>query len=158
MTAVDFQAGRLVVQTTPFAPYFGDEERKLLASVASLTGIALDRARLFTQEREARTALERADELKTQFVALAAHELRTPVTTIYGFAERLAVAATALERIVSNLLVNASRYGSPPVVVRAGIAAAGLSVVVEDSGPGSRSCYLRPRRAWSEAAGEATGR
>jgi signal transduction histidine kinase len=219
ITTVDFQAGRLVVQTTPFAPYFGDEERKLLASVASLTGIALDRVRLFAQERGAREALERADELKTQFVALAAHELRSPVTTIYGFAETIrrrgheippaqraelerqlyeqidrlrelveqlldlsrleanavqihperlvigkrlreivagavpqnesdvrvdadprleaSVDATALDRIVSNLLVNAFRYGRPPVVVRAGAAAdAGLSIMVEDSGPG----------------------
>jgi signal transduction histidine kinase len=219
ITTVGFEAGRLVVHTTPFAPYFGDEERKLLASVASLTGIALDRARLFAQERGAREALERADELKTQFVALAAHELRSPVTTIYGFAETIrrrgheippaqraqletqlyeqidrlrdlveqlldlsrleadaveirperlvvgdrlreivagavpqnesdvrvdadpgleaSVDATALDRIVSNLLVNAFRYGRPPVVVRAGTAAdAGLSIMVEDSGPG----------------------
>lgn len=217
-TTVAFQAGRLVIQTTPFTPYFGDEERKLLASVASLTGLALDRARLFAQERAARESLERADELKTQFVALAAHELRTPVTTIYGFAETIrrrghelapdqraeletqlynqidrlrqlvsqlldlsrleadaveiqperlfvgnrlreivagavpanesdvqvdadpgleaTVDATALERIVSNLLVNAFRYGRPPVVVRAGAAAGGLSIVVEDSGSG----------------------
>lgn len=218
VTSVDFQAGRLVVETTAFAPYFGDEERKLLASVASLTGIALDRARLFAQERAAREALEHADELKTQFVALAAHELRSPVATIYGFAqtirhrgheiaperraeleiqlyeqidrmrelveqlldlsrleadaveiqpERLVVGtrlreivagavpqneadvhvdadprleatvdARALDRIVSNLLVNAFRYGRPPVVVRAGPAESGLSIVVEDAGPG----------------------
>lgn len=218
VTSVDFQAGRLVVETTAFAPYFGDEERKLLASVASLTGIALDRARLFAQERTAREALEHADELKTQFVALAAHELRSPVATIYGFAqtirhrgheiaperraeletqlyeqidrmrelveqlldlsrleadaveiqpERLVVGtrlreivagavphneadvrvdadpqleatvdARALDRIVSNLLVNAFRYGRPPVVVRAGPAESGLSIVVEDAGPG----------------------
>ena len=218
VTSVDFQAGRLVVETTPFAPYFGDEERKLLASVASLTGIALDRARLFAQERAAREALEHADELKTQFVALAAHELRTPVATIYGFAETIrhrghelapgrrmeleaqlyeqidrmrrlveqlldlsrleadaveiqperlvvgqrlreivagavpqnesdvrvdadprleaTVDARALDRIISNLLVNAFRYGRPPVVVRAGPAEAGLSIVVEDAGPG----------------------
>ena len=218
VTSVDFQTGRLVVQTTTFAPYFGDEEHKLLASVTSLIGIALDRARLFAQEREARAALERADELKTQFVALAAHELRAPVSTIYGFAETIrrrreqlapaqiaelesqlyeqidrlrelvgqlldlsrleadavaiqperlvigerlreivagavpaneadvrvdaepgleaTVDAAALDRIVSNLLVNAFRYGRPPVVVRAGAAAAGLSIVVEDAGPG----------------------
>jgi signal transduction histidine kinase len=218
VASVDFRTGRLVVQTTTFAPYFGDEEHKLLASVASLTGIALDRARLFAQERDARTALERADELKTQFVALAAHELRAPVSAIYGFAETIrrrreqlapaqvaelesqlyeqidrlrilvgqlldlsrleadavaiqperlvigerlreivagavpaneadvrvhaepgleaSVDAAALDRIVSNLLVNAFRYGRPPVVVRAGAAPAGLTIVVEDSGPG----------------------
>jgi signal transduction histidine kinase len=46
------------------------------------------------------------------------------------------VDADALERIVSNLVVNACRYGEPPVVVRAVQAAGELHVVVEDSGPG----------------------
>ena len=52
--------------------------------------MALDRARLFGQEREAREALERADTLKSQFVALAAHELRSPVGAIYGLSETIA--------------------------------------------------------------------
>jgi two-component system sensor histidine kinase MtrB len=41
------------------------------------------------EERESRLALERANELMTNFVALAAHELRTPVTTIHGFVQTL---------------------------------------------------------------------
>jgi K+-sensing histidine kinase KdpD len=88
-TTVRFGSRRLVVQTTPFTPFFGDEEHKLLQAVASLTGLALDRARLFSHEREAREALERANELKTQFVALAAHELRSPLTAVVGFTETL---------------------------------------------------------------------
>ncbi len=216
VTTTPFADGRLVVQTTPFAPYFGDEEGRLLTTIASLAGVALDRARLFGQEQEAREALERADELKSEFVALAAHELRTPVAAIYGFSETLRrgdlrpeqrelvenqvheqagrlrtlveqlldlsrleaeavairpervvvvdrlreiVAGTvpadqadviveadprlealvdqdALERIVSNLVVNAFRYGRPPIVIRAGAGERGLSVVVEDAGPG----------------------
>ena len=45
--------------------------------------------RLFEQEHESRVALERANEVMTNFVALAAHELRTPVTTIHGFVQTL---------------------------------------------------------------------
>ena len=86
----EFPFGRLVVRTSTFAPFFGDEERKLLTALGSLTGLALDRARLFTQERAAREALLRADELKSQFVALAAHELRSPVGAIYGLSETIA--------------------------------------------------------------------
>lgn len=90
LTSWAFPFGRLLVHTSAFAPYFGDEERKLLQTLGSLTGLALDRARLFAQERDARVALERADELKSEFVALAAHELRSPVAAIYGLSETLA--------------------------------------------------------------------
>ena len=216
-TTFTYPFGRFLVWTSPFAPYFGDEERKLLRTIGALTGLALDRARLFAQEREARETLERADELKNQFVALAAHELRSPVGAIYGLSETLAVrrgslapgqqeeledtlrsqiqrlrelveqlldlsrldadAVTinptrvrvrerleeivqsvtplsdavgvdadpaleaevdvdALDRIVSNLVVNACRYGEPPVRVSATSVGGRLQVVVEDRGPG----------------------
>jgi signal transduction histidine kinase len=214
----EFPFGTIVVHTSAFAPFFGDEERKLLYALGSLTSLALDRSRLFAQERQAREALERADELKSEFVALAAHELRSPVSAIYGISETIAerrqqltpdqlvelqtalttqirrlrelveqlldpsrldaeavtinpqrvrvrerlerivhavapldaarigieadatleanVDVDALERIVSNLLVNACRYGEPPVVVRAAQNRGVLHVTVEDSGPG----------------------
>jgi signal transduction histidine kinase len=217
-TVFEYPFGRIKVWTSPFAPYFGDEERKLLRTIGALTGLALDRARLFAQERRARESLERADQIKSEFVALAAHELRAPVGAIYGISETIAergrdlaperldelqttltvqirrlrelveqlldlsrldadavvinpqrvrvrerlerivdavvplesssiaieadaaleadVDADALERIVSNLVVNACRYGEPPVVVRAARADGGLHVVVEDCGPG----------------------
>jgi signal transduction histidine kinase len=80
---------RLHVWTTPYAPFFGEDELRALHTVAALTGIALDRVRLFEQEHESRLALERANELMTNFVALAAHELRTPVTTVHGFVQTL---------------------------------------------------------------------
>jgi two-component system sensor histidine kinase MtrB len=41
------------------------------------------------QEGESRIALEHANDRMANFVALAAHELRTPVTTIHGFAQTL---------------------------------------------------------------------
>lgn len=89
--AVEFAIprGRLKVWTSPYAPFFGNEELRILETLGGLTGIALDRVRLFQQEHEVRLALERADELKTNFVALASHELRTPVTTIHGLASTL---------------------------------------------------------------------
>lgn len=218
VSTLAFPFGRLVVWTTAFAPYFGDEELKLLRTLGSLTGVALDRARLFAREVEAREALERADELKSQFVALAAHELRSPVTTIYGLSETIAergpeleperlrqlqdslreqiarmrdlvgqlldlsrleaaaveihpqavlveeqlrrivagavplkagevsievdpsleaqVDGDAFERIVSNLVANAFRYGAPPVVIRAQRSEGTLHVIVEDRGHG----------------------
>jgi signal transduction histidine kinase len=79
----------LIAWTSPYAPFFGEEELRLLETIASLTGIALDRVRLFEQEHEARVALERANEVMADFVALAAHELRTPVTIIHGLVQTL---------------------------------------------------------------------
>jgi K+-sensing histidine kinase KdpD len=79
----------LVAWTSPYAPFFGEEEFRLLETIASLTGIALDRVRLFEQEHEARVALERANEVMANFIALAAHELRTPVTIVHGLVQTL---------------------------------------------------------------------
>jgi signal transduction histidine kinase len=216
---VDLPRGHsLRVWTTPYAPFFGGEELRLLRSLGALTGLALDRARLFAQERRARDALERAAELKTQFVALAAHELRAPVGSVLGFAETIrarrhqlsdeqveflqetlftqirrlsdlveqlldltrldaeviavepqavevkprlvelvrtaageraadvavevedglhaVVDPAVLDRVVSNLVVNALRYGEPPVTVNAVQNDRHFRVVVQDCGPG----------------------
>lgn len=81
---LEIPGGCLVVWAGPYAPFFGSDEIDLLRSLGALTGLALDRTRLFVREREQRLALERADEMKTNFIALAAHELRTPVTSVHG--------------------------------------------------------------------------
>lgn len=215
---LDVPSGSLVVWANAYAPYFGREELALLRSLGALTGLALDRARLFAHERAAREALERADEVKSNFIALAAHELRTPVTAIDGIvqtfhgrsdelpperakqlgealaaqsahmrslvdqlldlsrldAEAVAITPTifplreqlervvasaagerteevvvdvdeslevlvdpaALERIVSNLVTNALRYGRPPVLVQAERRDRHFRLAVEDRGPG----------------------
>ena len=214
---LEVPGGSLVVWTSPYAPFFGDEELRLLSTLGALTGLALDRVRLFQAEHDARVALERADEVKTNFIALAAHELRTPMTTIHGFVttlhhladrlddvqreavrdallqqtqrmsllveqlldlsrldaqviditpERVDVRAqveeivhtatpdsaaieidvpedtvavldrSALERIVTNLVTNALRYGQPPVRVRAEQTDRHFRLSVEDRGSG----------------------
>lgn len=78
-----------MVWAGPYSPFFGSEEMDLLRSLGALTSLALDRSNLFVREREARLALERADDLKTNFIALAAHELRTPVTSVHGVVNTL---------------------------------------------------------------------
>ncbi|MDX6512154.1 MAG: hypothetical protein QOE36_1658 [Gaiellaceae bacterium] len=86
---VELEDGSVSVWTTPYAPYFGAEEFQLLRTLGALTMLALDRVRLTEHELETRRALERADEVKTNFVALAAHELRTPVAAIQGVVQTL---------------------------------------------------------------------
>jgi signal transduction histidine kinase len=214
---LEVPGGSIVVWTSPYAPFFGDEELRLLGTLGALTGLALDRVRVYQAEHEARVALERANEVKTNFIALAAHELRTPMTTIHGFVttlhhlsdrlddeqretvreallqqtQRMAVlveqlldlsrldaeaieitpervhvrshveeivTATAvdpgsveidvpdaavavldrqaLDRIVTNLVTNAFRYGTPPVKVRAEQTDRHFRLTVEDRGHG----------------------
>jgi len=214
---VEAPGGSLAVWTSPYAPYFGDEEFALLRTLGALTALALDRVTLFQAEHQTRLALERANEVKANFVALAAHELRTPMTTIHGFvttlhhlsdrledeqreqvrdallqqtqrmtglieqlldlsrldaeaiditpeaihvrdqvseivaavapdpgavdiaidADTVAVAdRAALERIISNLVTNAFRYGTPPVTVRAEQNDRHFRLSVEDRGRG----------------------
>jgi signal transduction histidine kinase len=214
---LEVPGGSIVVWTSPYAPFFGDEELALLRTLGALTGLALDRVRLFQAEHQARVALERANEVKTNFIALAAHELRTPMTTIHGFvttlhhlsdrldekqreevrqallqqtqrmallveqlldlsrldAEAIAIAPelvhlrahveeivstaaldpaaveidvpagavaivdrSALDRIVTNLVTNAFRYGMPPVTVRTEQTDNHFRLTVEDRGGG----------------------
>lgn len=214
---LDVPGGSLVVWTSPYAPFFGEEELAALRTLGALTGLALDRVRLFQAEHDARIALERANEVKSNFVALAAHELRTPMTTIHGFVttlhhlsdrldeekieevrmallqqtqrmaglveqlldlsrldadaieivpeplhvrtqvESIVAASTsdpgsvvieiaddtvtvvdrnALERIVSNLVTNAFRYGQAPITVRAAQTDRHFRLSVEDEGRG----------------------
>lgn len=221
---VPLPSGSLQVWTSRYAPFFGSEEFALLRTLGSLAQLALDRARLFGREQAARLALEQADELKSNFVALAAHELRTPVAVIHGVIETLdrrahqiadgqrtelertlrtqtarlkllveqlldlsrldahavpiepqrfavrprveeivAVAGgahadqvrveiggdlqatvdpSAFDRILSNLITNALRYGKPPVTVYARQVDGRLEVAVEDRGEGVPSEFV----------------
>jgi len=218
IVALEAPFGGLLVWTSPYAPYFGGEELRLLEVLGALTGLAIDRTRLYAQEREARVALERADELKSNFIALAAHELRAPVTSVNGVIQTLhdrgdmlsedqrallgqmlreqgrrlgllveqlldlsrldadaieiepepvavrerveelirstagqratevrvdvpadleaTVDPAAFDRIVTNLVANALRYGEPPVIVQAEQRDRHFRLAVEDRGPG----------------------
>ena len=86
---LDLPSGSLLVRASRYAPFFGSDELARLQTLGSLTLLALDRSRLFAQERDARQALERAAELQNRFIALASHELRTPAATVYGTAATL---------------------------------------------------------------------
>ena len=62
---------------------FTPDDVELLRVVSSRAAIAIDRALAYEQ-------VLRLTELQRDFVALAAHELRTPATTVYGLAATLA--------------------------------------------------------------------
>lgn len=89
------------------------ELRTLLLTVAHHCALALERARLFGAEREARVRAEAALAQRDQFLSAAAHELRTPLTSLLGNAQllqrrALAVAAGVKEIKMLGALVSQS--------------------------------------------------
>lgn len=74
--------GSLIVTTGPLTPFFGTDELRSLSATAVLVDLALGRARLFELERRSREAMQ-------DFVAIASHDLRTPVSVIHGAAVML---------------------------------------------------------------------
>jgi signal transduction histidine kinase/ActR/RegA family two-component response regulator len=57
--------------------------------VTERKAVELDRERLLESERAARTELERANQMKDEFLATLSHELRNPLNAILGWAQIL---------------------------------------------------------------------
>lgn len=68
---------------------FDEEDLRFLEAAAAQMAVAFDNARLAEIERTTIDELEALSALKDDFIAIANHELRTPVTTIAGFAQSL---------------------------------------------------------------------
>lgn len=69
-----------IYYTEPREP--GPFELELIKSAADLTALAIN-------HKQAMSALLRSDQLKSEFISIAAHELNTPLGTIVGYAELL---------------------------------------------------------------------
>lgn len=64
-------------------PGFGEEQKRFASRLADHAAVAIENARLYEE-------LRRANTVKSEFVSLVAHELRTPISSILGYATLLA--------------------------------------------------------------------
>jgi signal transduction histidine kinase/DNA-binding response OmpR family regulator len=68
---------------------FTEREERLVVGVAGWTAVAMDNARLYAAERQAREDAEAAARTKTEFLATMSHEFRTPLNAVLGYAQLL---------------------------------------------------------------------
>ncbi len=96
-------------------------EKEAIASVINVIAVALDKATLYEKLKESNAELEvsndrlrNLDQLKTEFVSIASHQLRAPVTAIKGYASLIlegsfGTVPASLDEAVSRIF-SSSKY------------------------------------------------
>ena len=86
---------------------FSQSDAEMLGILGGQAGIAISNAHLFAEIQRAYDELKRLNHMKTEFINIAAHELRTPLAILMGYASILEDEATGetrerLEIVVRN--------------------------------------------------------
>ena len=132
--------GALVLSIPEDDQAISEYRRDLFNRLADTIGIALDNALLYNQVQSANARLKQLDKLKDEFVSVASHELRTPMTAIKSYLwmaldgrggpvsekqkEYLSRAYSSVDRLIRlvNDMLNVSRIDSGRVTIQLGAA------------------------------------
>ncbi len=87
---IDGHAVGVLQALNPNRPAFDRADAEALLIVASQAAVAIRNARHDAALRRANERLGELDRLKTNFMSIASHELRTPITAVQGFGQILA--------------------------------------------------------------------
>ncbi len=79
--------GALVIAANSIERVMTDENLPLAELLAERASLAIENAKLYTEQVEARRKVEDLSRLKDEFLSIASHELRTPVTSIKGYTQ-----------------------------------------------------------------------
>ena len=96
--------GALVIAAHDPARQMNDEKLPLAEELAERAALAVENAKLYTDQVEARRKVEDLSRLKDEFLSIASHELRTPVTSIKGYTQ------LAKTLIMENDLATSEEY------------------------------------------------
>jgi PAS domain S-box-containing protein len=79
--------GALVIAANDPSRAMSDEKLPLAEMLAERASLAIENSKLYTEQVEARRKVEDLSRLKDEFLSIASHELRTPVTSIKGYTQ-----------------------------------------------------------------------
>ncbi len=106
----DYTIGVLEAVNKTGKAEFTAEDTEVLQTLATQAAVAIHNARLVANLREANQQLSELDKVKSDFISIAAHELRTPLGIVIGYAHLLQEEAEGeLGRRTEKLLSGAMR-------------------------------------------------
>jgi signal transduction histidine kinase/PAS domain-containing protein len=79
--------GALVIAANDPERRMTDDKLPLAEVLAERAALAIENAKLYTEQVDARRKVEDLSRLKDEFLSIASHELRTPVTSIKGYTQ-----------------------------------------------------------------------
>lgn len=86
MIGSDTMIGVLDVQSDEI-DHFTELDVQIISTLADQVAVAVQNARLFSEQVKTAERLREVDRLKSEFLASMSHELRTPLNSIIGYAE-----------------------------------------------------------------------